>query len=111
MRAAVYDRFTNDFDDITVREIEDRRCPRRPSSSRSRPPASIPSTGSSSAAGSISSCPPSSPSSRWDVAGTVIGLGFDTPEFAIGDEVVAYARKDVLGGGTFARRSPSPSTP
>src|SRR5699024_8316825 len=32
------------------------------------------------------------------------GLGFDTPEFSIGDEVVAYARKDVLGGGTFAEK-------
>ena len=40
----------------------------------------------------------------WDVAGVVIGLGFDTPEFSIGDEVIAYARKDVLGGGTFAEK-------
>jgi NADPH:quinone reductase-like Zn-dependent oxidoreductase len=40
----------------------------------------------------------------WDVAGVVVGLGFDTPEFSIGDEVVAYARKDVLGGGTFAEK-------
>ncbi len=81
------------------------RSHRPPSSSRSRPPASTPSTGSSSAAVSTSSCPPSSPSSPgWDVAGTVVGLGFDTPEFEIGDEVVAYARKDVLGGGTFAEK-------
>ncbi|MDQ4212578.1 NADP-dependent oxidoreductase [Microbacterium capsulatum] len=40
----------------------------------------------------------------WDVAGVVVGLGPDTPEFAIGDEVMAYARKDVLGAGTFAER-------
>ena len=28
----------------------------------------------------------------WDVAGTVVALGPDTPEFAVGDEVIAYAR-------------------
>ena len=38
----------------------------------------------------------------WDVAGVVVGLGPDTPEFAIGDEVIAYARKDTVGAGTFA---------
>jgi len=38
----------------------------------------------------------------WDVAGTVESVGLDTPEFAVGDEVVAFARKDVLSGGTFA---------
>src|SRR4029450_498808 len=38
----------------------------------------------------------------WDVAGTVEAVGIDTPEFEVGDEVVAYAKKDVLHGGTFA---------
>jgi NADPH:quinone reductase-like Zn-dependent oxidoreductase len=38
----------------------------------------------------------------WDVAGTVVAVGLDTPEFAIGDEVMAYARKDTVGAGTFA---------
>lgn len=38
----------------------------------------------------------------WDVAGTVESVGLDTPEFTVGDEVVAFARKDVLSGGTFA---------
>lgn len=38
----------------------------------------------------------------WDVAGVVEAVGIDTPEFAVGDEVVAYARKDVVSGGTFA---------
>jgi NADPH:quinone reductase-like Zn-dependent oxidoreductase len=38
----------------------------------------------------------------WDVAGTVIEVGTDTPEFAVGDEVLAYARKDVVRFGTFA---------
>ena len=38
----------------------------------------------------------------WDVAGTVETVGIDTPEFEVGDDVVAYARKDVVHGGTFA---------
>ncbi|MDH6708445.1 NADPH:quinone reductase-like Zn-dependent oxidoreductase [Kitasatospora sp. MAA19] len=38
----------------------------------------------------------------WDVAGVVTRTGPDTPEFAVGDEVLAYARKDVVQGGTFA---------
>ncbi|MEO8106205.1 MAG: NADP-dependent oxidoreductase [Actinomycetes bacterium] len=38
----------------------------------------------------------------WDVAGTVESVGLDTPEFDVGDEVVAYVRKDVVHGGTFA---------
>ncbi|WP_030231104.1 NADP-dependent oxidoreductase [Streptomyces sp. NRRL S-350] len=38
----------------------------------------------------------------WDVAGVVTGTGPDTPEFAPGDEVIAYARKDVVQAGTFA---------
>lgn len=38
----------------------------------------------------------------WDVAGVVESVGVDVPEFAEGDEVISYARKDVLGGGTAA---------
>jgi NADPH:quinone reductase-like Zn-dependent oxidoreductase len=38
----------------------------------------------------------------WDVAGTVETVGIDTPEFEVGDAVVAYARKDIVQGGTFA---------
>ena len=38
----------------------------------------------------------------WDVAGVVVKAGLDTPEFAVGDEIFAYARKDILGGGTLA---------
>ncbi|OKK17406.1 alcohol dehydrogenase [Streptomyces sp. CB00455] len=38
----------------------------------------------------------------WDVAGTVERVGIDTPEYAEGDEVIAYARKDYVHGGTFA---------
>ena len=40
----------------------------------------------------------------WDVAGVVAAVGMDTPEYAVGDEVMAYARKDVVGAGTFAQR-------
>lgn len=45
----------------------------------------------------------------WDVAGTVIDLGLDTPEFAVGDEVMAYARKDVVHAGTFAEQVAVPA--
>jgi NADPH:quinone reductase-like Zn-dependent oxidoreductase len=38
----------------------------------------------------------------WDVAGVVEAVGFDTPEFRPGDEVIAYARKSVIHDGTFA---------
>ncbi len=40
----------------------------------------------------------------WDVAGVVLKVGIDTPEFAVGDEVFAYTRKDVLSGGTLAEQ-------
>ncbi|WP_067453252.1 NADP-dependent oxidoreductase [Actinomadura macra] len=39
----------------------------------------------------------------WDVAGVVRGRGPDVPEFAPGDEVMAYARKEILRDGTFAQ--------
>ena len=38
----------------------------------------------------------------WDVAGVVEQVGLDAPEFAVGDEVIAYARKDWVEEGTFA---------
>jgi NADPH:quinone reductase-like Zn-dependent oxidoreductase len=38
----------------------------------------------------------------WDVAGEVTAVGPDTREFAVGHEVIAYARKDVVNAGTFA---------
>lgn len=38
----------------------------------------------------------------WDVAGVVVATGPDTPEFAVGDEVMSYARKDSVHAGTFA---------
>lgn len=45
----------------------------------------------------------------WDVAGTVIAVGLDTPEFSVGDEVMAYARKDVIHAGTFAEQVAVPA--
>lgn len=44
----------------------------------------------------------------WDVAGVVESVGLDTPEFAPGDEVIAYARKDFVHGGTFAELVSAP---
>ncbi len=38
----------------------------------------------------------------WDVAGVVETVGIDTPEFLEGDQVMGYARKDYVHGGTFA---------
>lgn len=38
----------------------------------------------------------------WDVAGVVEQVGLDTPEFAVGDEVFAYTRRDYVQGGAFA---------
>jgi len=38
----------------------------------------------------------------WDLAGVVEQVGIDAPELSVGDSVIAYARKDVVHGGTFA---------
>ncbi|MEU9143365.1 NADP-dependent oxidoreductase [Streptomyces sp. NPDC048349] len=38
----------------------------------------------------------------WDVSGTVERVGIDSPEYAEGDEVMAYVRKDYVHGGTCA---------
>lgn len=45
----------------------------------------------------------------WDVAGVVAQVGIDTPEFSVGDEVVAYNRKDYVHGGTFAELTTVPA--
>lgn len=46
----------------------------------------------------------------WDVAGVVVALGPDVPEFQVGDEVIAYARKEVVNLGTFAERVAVPAS-
>lgn len=38
----------------------------------------------------------------WDIAGVVVKVGLDTPEFQVGDEIYAYARKDTVHEGTLA---------
>lgn len=44
----------------------------------------------------------------WDVAGVVVQVGIDTPEFSVGDEVVAYNRQDHVHRGTFAELTTVP---
>lgn len=44
----------------------------------------------------------------WDVAGIVEQTGLDTPEFAVGDAVLAYARADVVEHGSIAEFMPVP---
>ncbi|MBF4562438.1 NADP-dependent oxidoreductase [Microbacterium sp. VKM Ac-2870] len=44
----------------------------------------------------------------WDVAGIVEQTGLDTPEFAVGDAVLAYARADVVEHGTVAEYTAVP---
>lgn len=45
----------------------------------------------------------------WDVAGVVVETGLDTPEFEVGDEIMAYARPDVAQHGTLAQYAPVPA--
>lgn len=40
--------------------------------------------------------------SGWDVAGVVESVGVDSPEFAVGDEVFGYLRKDWVEFGAYA---------
>ncbi len=44
----------------------------------------------------------------WDVAGVVAAVGLDVPEFSVGDEVMAYARKDWIQAGSFAEKMTVP---
>jgi NADPH:quinone reductase-like Zn-dependent oxidoreductase len=110
MRAAVYDRYTDNVDDVVVRDvaepkvfpgsvlIEVRAAGVNPVDWKLMAGLLEP---------RLDAMFPVIPG--WDVAGVVVGLGFDTPEFQIGDEVLAYARKDVLGAGTFAERVAVPA--
>ncbi|HOQ54586.1 MAG TPA: NADP-dependent oxidoreductase [Micropruina sp.] len=38
----------------------------------------------------------------WDVAGVIEQVGIDVTDYAVGDEVIGYARKDWVHAGTFA---------
>lgn len=44
----------------------------------------------------------------WDVAGVVEACGEDATEFAVGDEVIGYVRKDAVQQGTFAELVAAP---
>ncbi len=44
----------------------------------------------------------------WDVAGIVERVGLDTPEFEVGDRVLAYVRADVVQHGSVAELMPVP---
>jgi len=44
----------------------------------------------------------------WDVAGVVERVGLDATEYAVGDEVYGYVRRDWLHGGTFAELVAAP---
>ncbi len=44
----------------------------------------------------------------WDVAGVVESTGPSVPEFSAGDEVIGYARKDVVRDGTYAEKVAAP---
>ncbi|MFB6439439.1 NADP-dependent oxidoreductase [Streptomyces sp. NPDC056411] len=44
----------------------------------------------------------------WDVAGVVEAVGADATEYAVGDEVIGYVRKDAVQQGTFAELVAAP---
>lgn len=105
MRAVVYDQFTQDLDALQVREVPE------PKVSPASVLVEVRAAGVNPVdwklmAGYLDPIMPSQfpiiPG--WDVAGVVVGVGLDTPEFQVGDEVMAYARTDTVGGGTFAER-------
>ncbi|MDP5225635.1 MULTISPECIES: NADP-dependent oxidoreductase [Arthrobacter] len=105
MRAAVYDHYSHDLSGLTVREVPEPKVFPGSVLIEVRAAGVNPVDWKLMAGyldGLIDAQFPVIPG--WDVAGVVVGVGFDTPEFAVGDEVMAYARKDVLGAGTFAER-------
>ena len=105
MRAAVYDRYSRNPDDVVVREVPEPKVFPGSVLVEVRAAGVNPVDWKVMAGyldGILDARFPVVPG--WDVAGVVEGLGPDTPEFAVGDEVLAYARKDVLGAGTFAER-------
>ncbi|MEU4352324.1 NADP-dependent oxidoreductase [Streptomyces sp. NPDC023838] len=46
--------------------------------------------------------------SGWDVSGVVEAVGLDVPEYQVGDEVFAYARKDWVQQGAYAELVAAP---
>ena len=109
MRAVVYDNYTTDLDDLEVREVAEPKVMAGSVLIEVKAAAVNPVDWKLMAGyldPMIDSSFPVIPG--WDVAGVVVGLGFDTPEFAIGDEVLAHARKGVVQHGTFAENRGRP---
>ena len=105
MRAVVYDRYSENLDDLEVREVDEPKVSPASVLIEVRAAGVNPVDWKVMAGYLDPIMPVQFPIiPGWDVSGVVIGVGMDTPEFQIGDEVMAYARKDVVGGGTFAER-------
>lgn len=105
MRAVVYDRFTKDLDALEVRELPDPKLPPAAVLVEVRAAGVNPVDWKLMAGGLDAIMPTQFPViPGWDVAGVVVAVGMDTPEFQVGDEVMAYARKDTVSAGTFAER-------
>lgn len=110
MRAAVYDDYTRDPGDVTVREVAEPKL--FPGSVLVEVKAAgVNPVDWKAMAGYLDSIitPIFPVIPGWDVAGVVVAVGPDTPEYAVGDEVMAYARKDMLADGTFAERVAVPA--
>ncbi len=110
MRAAVFDAFATDNSTLTVREVPDPKVGPGAVLIEVRAAAVNPVDWKIMAGylePLLDTILPAVPG--WDVAGVVAAVGPDTPEFAVGDEVFAYARKDVVHGGTFAERVAVPA--
>ena len=105
MRAVVYDHFSKDLDTLEVRDLPDPKLPPAAVLIEVRAAGVNPVDWKVMAGGLDALMPTQFPViPGWDVAGVVMAVGLDTPEFQVGDEVMAYARKDVVSAGTFAER-------
>jgi NADPH:quinone reductase-like Zn-dependent oxidoreductase len=111
VRAATYDRYSSDISDVLVRELPKPKVFPGSALVEVRAAGVNPvdwklMTGGLD--GLMDAIFPVIPG--WDVAGVVVETGMDTPEFAVGDEVLGYARKDTLNAGTFAELVAVPAT-
>ncbi|MDT0156151.1 NADP-dependent oxidoreductase [Microbacterium sp. ARD32] len=105
MRAVVYHQFTDDLDALQVREVPEPKLSPASVLVEVRAAGVNPVDWKLMAGGLDAIMPTQFPViPGWDVSGVVVAVGMDTPEFQVGDEVMAYARTDTVGGGTFAER-------
>lgn len=105
MRAVVYDRYSKDLDALEVREVPEPKLPPASVLVEVRAAGVNPVDWKVMAGGLDALMPTQFPViPGWDVAGVVVAVGMDTPEFTVGDEIMAYARKDTVSAGTFAKR-------